>query len=49
MDKLHAEANWVKHPALKSIDDLENYPDFIEKLPKIQEDVFNQKVMSYEC
>jgi predicted Rossmann fold nucleotide-binding protein DprA/Smf involved in DNA uptake len=32
VDKLHAEKKWVKHPPLKSIDDMENYPEFLEKL-----------------
>lgn len=32
MDKSKAEGNWIKHPPFKSIDDLENYPDFIERL-----------------
>lgn len=32
VDKLHAEVNWTEHPPLKSIEDLENYPQFIEKL-----------------
>lgn len=32
VDKLHAEANWTEHEPLKSVEDLENYPQFIEKL-----------------
>lgn len=32
VDKLHAEANWITMPALNSVEDLKNYPDFIEKL-----------------
>jgi len=32
MDKSKLEVNWVKHPLLKSIDDLENHPELIEKL-----------------
>lgn len=31
-DKSKAEGKWVKHPPLKSIDDLENYPEFLEKI-----------------
>ncbi|MBW4631695.1 MAG: hypothetical protein KME30_07270 [Iphinoe sp. HA4291-MV1] len=30
VDKLHAEANWVEMPALQSLEDLENYPEFLE-------------------
>jgi hypothetical protein len=30
VDKLHAEANWVEMPPLLSLEDLENYPEFIE-------------------
>ncbi|MCC5665801.1 hypothetical protein LC653_18205 [Nostoc sp. CHAB 5784] len=32
LDKLHAEANWVEMPLLQSPDDLENYPEFIERV-----------------
>ena len=32
IDKLHAEANWVEMPPLQSIDDLENYPEFLKRL-----------------
>ena len=31
VDKLHAEANWVEHPPLKSIEDMENYPELLER------------------
>ena len=34
IDKLHAEENWIKMPPLKSVDDRENYPEFIEHLRK---------------
>jgi hypothetical protein len=30
VDKLHAEANWVEMPPLQSLEDLENYPEFLE-------------------
>ena len=30
VDKLHAEANWVEMPPLASLDDLKNYPEFLE-------------------
>jgi hypothetical protein len=33
-DKSKAEGKLVKYPPLKSIDDLENYPEFIEKIRK---------------
>lgn len=32
VDKLHAEANWVEMPPLQSLGDLENYPEFIDRL-----------------
>lgn len=32
IDKLHAEANWIEMPALQSPEDLENYPEFLERL-----------------
>lgn len=34
MDKVKTETKRGKHPPLKSIDQLENYPEFIEKLRK---------------
>jgi len=30
VDKLHAQANWVEMPPLKSLEDLENHPEFVE-------------------
>jgi hypothetical protein len=32
LDKSKAEGNWVKMPPLKSIEDLDNYPEFLEKI-----------------
>jgi hypothetical protein len=32
VDKLHAEGNWVEMPPLQSEQDLENYPEFIERI-----------------
>jgi len=32
MDKINAEGNRVTHPPLKSLEDMENYPEFLEKL-----------------
>ena len=29
--KLHAEGNWIEMPALESLQDLENYPEFVER------------------
>ncbi len=29
MDKLHNEAKWVEMPPLQSVEDLDNYPDFV--------------------
>lgn len=31
VDKLHTEANWIEMPPLQSLDDLRNYPEFLEK------------------
>lgn len=31
MDKLEASATWVEFPAPKSIDDLKNFPELLEK------------------
>jgi len=28
VDKLHTEGNWIEMPALQSLEDLENYPEF---------------------
>ncbi|MBE9106992.1 hypothetical protein IQ229_19280 [Nostoc cf. edaphicum LEGE 07299] len=32
VDKLHLEGNWIEMPALQSEQDLENYPQFIERI-----------------
>jgi hypothetical protein len=32
VDKLHAEGNWIEMPPLKSLQDLENYPDFVGRV-----------------
>lgn len=37
VDKLHAEATWIEMPALESVADLENYPEFVEHLRKSAE------------
>ena len=29
VDKLHAEGNWIEMPPLKSLEDLENHPEFV--------------------
>lgn len=31
VDKLHAEATWIEMPLLESPEDLENYPEFVER------------------
>jgi len=31
VDKLYAEGNWIEMPPLKSLEDLENYPEFIDR------------------
>jgi hypothetical protein len=33
VDKLHAEASWIEMPPLKSVEDLDNYPEFLERFP----------------
>ncbi|MBR8831849.1 MAG: hypothetical protein N5P05_002168 [Chroococcopsis gigantea SAG 12.99] len=35
VDKLHSEGNWREMPALKSLDDLNQYPDFVKRFPDI--------------
>lgn len=37
VDKLHAEGNWIEMPPLQSEQDLENYPEFIERMRKNSE------------
>lgn len=32
VDRLHAEGNWVEMPALESEQDLDNYPEFIDRM-----------------
>jgi hypothetical protein len=32
VDKLHAEADWAEMPPLQSLEDLENYPEFVERV-----------------
>jgi hypothetical protein len=32
VDKLHTEGNWIDMPPIKSDQDLENYPEFIEHI-----------------
>ncbi|MEH2455899.1 DUF6887 family protein [Nostoc sp.] len=34
MDKLKTEGTWVTMPRLNSIDDFDNYPEFLEKIAK---------------
>ncbi len=31
VDKLHAEATWIEKPAIESLQDLENYPEFTKR------------------
>lgn len=37
VDKLHAEATWIEMPPLQSIEDLENYPEFLDRVRKSAE------------
>lgn len=32
--KSEVEGNWVKMPPLKSMEDFDNYPDFLEVIPR---------------
>jgi hypothetical protein len=32
VDKLHAEATWVEMPPLQFPEDLDNYPEFLERV-----------------
>jgi hypothetical protein len=34
VDKLHAEATWIEMPPLELPEDLDNYPEFIERVRK---------------
>ncbi|MFN6568784.1 DUF6887 family protein [Dendronalium sp. ChiSLP03b] len=34
MDKSKTEENWVTMPPLNSMDDFDNYPEFLEKIAK---------------
>lgn len=34
MDKIHEEGTAIKCPPLKSMEDMENYPEFLERLRK---------------
>jgi hypothetical protein len=31
VDKLHAEATWIEMPPVQTAEDLENYPEFVER------------------
>ena len=31
IDKLHAEGNWIEMPPLKSLEELNQYSDFVER------------------
>ncbi len=32
VDRIHAEKTWKTYPPLKSMEDMENYPEVIEKM-----------------
>ncbi len=32
MNRMRTERTWTQNPPLKSLEDMENYPDFLEKL-----------------
>jgi hypothetical protein len=31
VDRLNAEANWIEMPPLRSIDDIDNHPEFVNR------------------
>lgn len=31
IDRLHTEGNWIEMPPLKSLEDVENYPEFSKR------------------
>ncbi len=31
IDRLHQDGNWIEMPPVESVEDLEKYPDFIER------------------
>ncbi|ELR97845.1 hypothetical protein [Gloeocapsa sp. PCC 73106] len=31
VDRLHAEGNWIEMPPLQSLEDINNYPDFVRR------------------
>jgi hypothetical protein len=35
IDRLHLEATWVEMPPLRSIEDLENYPEFLARFREL--------------
>jgi hypothetical protein len=37
VDRLHAEATWIEMPPLQSVEDLENYPEFLNHLRRNSE------------
>ena len=41
VDKLHSEATWIEMPALQSLQDLENYPEFTNRFRKGSEPQVN--------
>ncbi|MEA5511353.1 hypothetical protein VB715_16385 [Crocosphaera sp. UHCC 0190] len=34
VDRVDKEKNWINNPPLDSIEDMNNYPDFLEKIKK---------------
>jgi hypothetical protein len=37
VDKLHTEVNWIEMLPLQSVDDLDNYPEFLERIRRSSE------------
>lgn len=36
IDRLHTEAIWTEMPLLDSVDELDNYPEFVERFSKVK-------------
>ncbi len=37
VDKLHLEATWIEMPPLQAVEDLDNYPEFLDRVRKNSE------------
>lgn len=46
VDKVHQRKNRVVYPALNTLEDMEKYPDFIEKMRRDSGNKFNENELS---